>query len=190
MGYDVRIYSSARIPADKVEAAAQALWEAARNRELICEEDKLRTAEDIAEVVNEGFSESAFRIDVSDDGSACIECSDDYVRREEEDQWIFQAMGPFIEGDIDFEGEDGYKWRWSFSEKGLEELGSEVVYGNDVKAPDVVEKIIDVIYPDGRLDTEYGGDMLGALHLIENIIREAGFGPQAHMTELERLADV
>ena len=66
-----------------------------------------------------------------------------------------------------------------------------MVYGDDAKAPEVLESIINVIYPNGKLiEAEYEGEIVEALFSIENAIREAGLGPQAGMNELDRLADV
>ena len=114
MGYDVRINCGASIPADKVPAAAKALWEAAvKEHEKLSEADTpiYSTAKDIELAINENLSEYVFRVELCDDGGVFFEACEDCVRHEENDQWIFEAMGPYIDGSIDFVGEDGYKWR-------------------------------------------------------------------------------
>lgn len=116
-----------------------------------------------------------------------------YVRNVEEDEWLFKAVAPHVDAStsaIYFEGEDGYKWKWEVENGEFVEQEGKTVYGLEARAPEVLDKIIEVIYPDGKFDPDWGGDMLGALTLIERAIRLNGFGPQAGMTELDRLASV
>ncbi|NIP35976.1 MAG: hypothetical protein GWN18_13515, partial [Thermoplasmata archaeon] len=49
-----------------------------------------------------------------------------------------------------FKGEDGYQWVWTVKGGKLHEEGSEVVWGPDAKAPDTVQKLVEVIYPDDK----------------------------------------
>jgi hypothetical protein len=213
MGYDVRIEGQLTIPADKVEAAARALF--AKAIELgkwdwsddhtdkegnrwgpAYDQDALKNG------INESLSDGCFYFWPVDDGSMIIEPSEDYVRREEEDEWIFHALASFIDdGELDLTGEDGYQWQWRIRGDEFHSVGGTTVYGNDAKAPDVLEEIIKVIYrpADHALspnqpvtalfdyaDPEYEQVVVK----IENIIREAGFGPQAGLSELERVAEV
>lgn len=74
----------------------------------------------------------------------------------------------------------------------FENVYGTVVYGIDAKAPDVIDEIVKLLYLDGKPITSelHGSDASGTLDAIENLIREAGFGPQAGLTELERMAAV
>ena len=88
--------------------------------------------------------------------------------------------------------------------RGVDELQRLVAlrYGNDVRAPNILNAIIKVIYPDGKpvsaSEDCAGGCIVSPEHSaclslieeIENLIREGGFGPQVGKNELERLADV
>jgi hypothetical protein len=189
MGYDVWVDPSAGIAADKVPAAARALWDEALKRELI-EPDSTpySTAEDLEDAVNEGFSEYIFTVEACGNGSLDFRAKEDYCRRPDEDQWIFEAMGPFIDGCIEFKGEDGALWRWDFSEKGgLEEVDSDVVFGADIKAPAAIKKIVEVLYPDGK-PNNIQSSYPQVLDEIETILREAGFGPFAGMSDLDAIA--
>jgi hypothetical protein len=195
MGYDVWVESEACILPDKIEDAARALWGAARESGILGEDTPVyTTAEDLTDAINENLSEYIFMVELRDDGTLFIDSNSDAVRHEEDDQWILEAMGPYVTGHINFKGEDGNQWRWEFSEKGLKEVYGEVVFGDDIKAPEILGKIIKVIYPenlDGKpitsIDTP---DYEWVVGMVENIIREGGFGPQAGMTELERLAEI
>lgn len=120
---------------------------------------------------------------------------DDCIRTPQDDEWLFEILAPFADPDayIHFEGEDGYKWTWEVENGEFVEIGSETVYGNDAKAPDVVKKIIEMIYPDGKpMSATYTdpNTLVTTIGAIESVLREAGFGPQAGMNELDRLADV
>jgi len=195
MGYDVRIEGWLGIPAEKVEEAAKALydaagtlgkWNAEAAEAAVCSDLGLEAA------VNDGLSDGCFFVRPDfDNGSVGIEGNDDYVRREEEDEWIFEALAPFIDdGALELHGEDGNQWLYRIKGGTFASVHGEVVYGIDAQAPEVLEKIIGLLYSDGKPVCLEGSDAIGTLDAIENIIREAGFGPQAGLSELDRMAAV
>ena len=196
MGYDVRVEGYLRIPAEKVEAAAQALYAKAAVLKGWSNSDMraVCTPEGLEAAVNDyNLSDGNFFVRPQDDGSVLVEGSDDYVRREEEDEWIFEALAPFMDNDeLGLEGEDGERWLYRISGGKFEVAYGTTVYGNDAKAPEVVERIVALLYLDGKpLTAELdGSDAIGTLYAIESLVREHGFGPQAGLTELERMADV
>lgn len=206
MGYDVWATGEWEIPADKGEAFAKALLEACAEKDGYGSYQEFYDAEQ--PIPDPGESPSAYfdsRFDENvivegfDDGSYKLAFADDSVRNTDYDQWIFVAAAPFADDEdtIYFSGEDDYKWTWVARGGKLVEEDSETVYGQDMHAPAAVQKIIEVIYPehmDGKPVTaffDYGDlEYMEVVQKIENIIREAGFGPQAGKSELERLADV
>lgn len=134
-----------------------------------------------------------------------IQAPDDSFRGLDDVENIFNLLAPFFDEHSDgfsWEGEDGYKWRWEIDKGKLLILNSEVVYGSDINAPFVVSKIIELVYPGGKPasslpDYDAGQIMdsghsacLSLIEAIESLLREHGFGPQAGMNELERMADV
>lgn len=117
---------------------------------------------------------------------------EDRFKHEEEDMWLFNAAAPFCtpESSIHFEGEDGCQWRWDVVNGALEEVLGDTVFGRDIKAPAILEEIVELLYRDGKPLCLGGSDAIGTLDAIENLIREGGFGPQAGMSELDRVAAV
>ena len=117
---------------------------------------------------------------------------EDRFRNEEEDMWLFKAAAPFCtpESSIHFEGEDGCQWRWDVVNGAFEEVQGDTVFGQDIEAPAILEKIVELLYRDGKPLCLEGSDAIGTLDAIENLVREGGFGPQAGLSELDRLADV
>ena len=125
-----------------------------------------------------------------------MDACDDGCRQVDNDQWIFAAMAPHMDGSISFNGEDGHEWRWDFVGGKLEEIQSGRVFGVDMEAPSVIQKIVSLIYPehlDGRPITthwDYADPEYEALMIkIEELLRGNGFGPQAGKSELDRLAE-
>jgi len=205
MGYDVRIEGWLEIPAEKVEAAAKALY--AKAIELkgwdTDDERQVCTAVGLEDAVNDGLSEGCFYVRPTDNGSVGIEGNEDYVRREEEDEWIFETLAPFIDdGDLELQGEDGNQWLYRIKGGKFENVYGTTVYGIDALAPEILEGIIKVLYPNGKplsaSEDCNGGQIVSAEHSaclstleeLEDLIRNAGFGPQAGMSELDRMAAV
>jgi len=103
---------------------------------------------------------------------------------------------------IEFHGEDDNRWRWEITNGKFDEVQSDVIFGNDINAPEVVEKLIKLIYYTEDPRRHQPGQPITSffdfndpnyekiVDKIEGILRESGFGPQAGKTELERLADV
>lgn len=205
MGYDIWPDGEWTISAEKADEALQAvLLRAAKNDGYSTidswiekeEPDPCPRTEPIDYINNRTDYDEL--IIVNNGGELSVGFADEHIRHVEERQWLFEAVAPYAEPDshIHFEGEDRYRWTWEVENGKFVENGSEVVYGKNVNAPACVEKLVDVIYPehmDGKPVTAFfdsADDYIGVVRLIENIIREAGFGPQAGKTELERLADV
>jgi hypothetical protein len=205
MGYDVYASGSWDISDDKVEAFTRAMMKA-------CEEHDGEDPEtDLGPLDYLLFRFEGDPVLLEKDPNGAVAgglqigfTDQDSFRHDDDERWIFEAAAPFAdEGDkIYFEGEDGYRWSWTVKAGALEVQDSETIYGQDVHAPAALQKIIDLIYPGGKPvsslpDYDSGQIMdkghaacLSLLEAIENTIREAGFGPQAGMTELDRLADV
>lgn len=119
---------------------------------------------------------------------------DDGIRHEEDDRWLFDVVAPFVdEGDtIYFKGEDDYEWAWEARGGQCVEVESSRVWGNEAQAPATINKLIEVIYPGGvpiATCTDHR-KVMAAMTEVETILREAGFGPQAGMDELQRLAAI
>jgi len=206
MGYDVRITGSLTLPADKVEVAARALFAAAVELKKWGKGDLAAatpTAEGLKEAVNEGLSERVLYFRDVDDGSMYLEGDEDYVRREEEDEWILKALAPFLDdGELELEGGDGNRWLYRIKGGKFENVYGTTVYGIDAKAPEILAEIIKVLYPNGKplsaSEDCNGGQIVSAEHSaclstleeLEDLIRNGGFGPQAGMSELDRMANV
>lgn len=200
MGYDVWAEGDFIINEDRLEEARPVILRAIAEKQGFKNIKELVEAEEPTDDPGgdelPGFISNwaleRFEVDWDENNNLSFSPPDDSFRHEEWDQWLFEVIAPFCNPSsrIEFQGEDQAKWAWAIERGQFAEHSGETVFGPDIKAPDVIEKIVSIIYPDGKLDTDYGGDMLGALHLIENALREGGFGPQAGMTELERLADV
>lgn len=140
----------------------------------------------------------------TEDGHLVLHFGDDSTRHEEYDKWLFEAAAPFCDpaDEIQFKGEDGYQWAWRIEGGKLIEVCSGTVWGKDIEAPEVLQKIIELVYPGGKPasslpDYDAGQIMdsghsacLSLIEAIESLLREHGFGPQAGMNELERMADV
>lgn len=136
-------------------------------------------------------------VEVDDNtGDMVFSLSEDGFRGEDDERWLFELAAPFCEGDSAIwlaDGDDN-KWKWAIVKGKLEEVGSDTVYGDDANAPELVGKIVEIIYPNGKPIGSPGNELgRGEYELvidrIENLLREGGFGPQAGMNGLERLAE-
>lgn len=148
-----------------------------------------------------------YKCDIDDLGNLTLRVnmeSYDSFRNSGNEMWFFEAIAPFCDADscIEFHGEDGYRWRWEITNGKFVEVDSNVVFGNDIKAPEIVEKLIKLIYYTEDPRRHQPGQPITAFFdfndpnyekvvgEIEGILRASGFGPQAGQTELERLAGV
>lgn len=201
MGYDVYANGEWTVKADKIEGFKLALLKQSAEKDGYESVDEWAEAEDfICDPRTEFVGWCQDRFDESlcvyiTDEDISISFCDDSMRDVEDYRWVFELAAPFAEeGDcIGFQGDDGYKWSWDVVRGKFEEMDSAVVYGPDVNAPDTIQKIVELVYPEGRPVT---ADALEAFQWeqivvkIEDLLREAGFGPQAGMNELDRLAQV
>ena len=190
MGYDINACGSATIPADKVLEAGRAFVIAVRAHE---DTDKdwspdVTTPKAVCALI--GHHSELFAPSVEKDGSLLMSAPDDYFRRLDEEEWIFEALGPFFDegSGFEFTGEDGAKWLWEFNANGVKEVDSALVYGPYIAAPSAVKLIVAALYPDGKLPVDE--DQGAVLDSIRNIITESGFGPFAGLTPLATLAEV
>jgi hypothetical protein len=229
MGYDVWAYGEFTIKADQLKKAIPAIVKVIRDKLPIIYENifevitpvfshsneitprisaTLKLVPQLIEsALDERYSCSIGDLSANtfdDLGNLSIEASGDPARDPDDEIWFFDAIAPFCEPNslIEFRGEDDFRWRWEIVNSKFEEVGSEVIFGNDVNAPGVVEKIIKSIYHSGDTRQDKPGQPITAffdsndpkyedvVEKIESILRESGFGPQAGKTELERLAEV
>lgn len=194
MGYDIWATGEFNVGADKAADAIETLqMEIAANPQASKVTWKMKAdPNDPVSQLDLYFQTGT--IERGDDGSLTLHFGDDTIRHEEYDEWLFSAAAPFCDdGDIFFKGEDGYEWGWEIKDGVLSEVQSETVWGADTQAPAVVQKIVETLYPDGKSVVAqslpaYEWEQL--VTKIEAIVRENGFGPQAGMNELERMADV
>lgn len=205
MGMDVFINGELTIQASKVLEAGKLLLEAIYTRNSGCGDYGADVAEDDAHRYHEWVKTpkgigalledkmESFDVSLEDDGSLTfgVEFS---TRHEEYDQWVFEALAPVIDdGEFCMSGDD-YHWKWVIENGELSESHGETVYDHDSKAAPLIEKVVALIYPEGlkgkpiaSLDTP---DYEWVVSMIENLLRETGYGPQAGMNELERLANL
>lgn len=190
MGYDVNACGSATIPADKVLEAGRAFVTAVRAHE---DTDKdwspdVTTPKAVCALIGQHSELFAPSTSIVGDGSLIMSAPDDYFRRLDEEEWIFEALGPFFDGESGFEftGEDGAKWLWEFNANGVKEVDSALVYGPYMEAPGVIDAIVAALYPDESLPVDE--DHAAVLDNIRKIITEGGFGPFAGLTPLATLA--
>lgn len=156
------------------------------------EDDPVETPEEFVLLLEEKFDR--FGVDLEDNGSLTFGMGDS-CRHEEYDQWIFVALEDVInDGEFCFSS-DGCQWKWVIESGVLSESSGETVYDHDEKAAPTIDKIVALIYPNdepiGSVGNELGrGEYELVIEQIENLLRETGYGPQAGMNELERLAEV
>lgn len=196
MGYDVWVDGELTILTGYTSEAADTLRAAIAEREDVTEG-----------AILEGFTstptlcqllkQSLGRFEACEDVNGNVELYvEDSIRSEEEDEWIFRALAPYIEdGAFYFRGDDDYRWRWRIKGGAFFEEGSDTIYGSDVNAPAALKEVVGLVYPphlDGlpvtasydTADPEYEI----VVRKIEELLRIKGFGPQAGMSDLERLA--
>jgi len=201
MGVDVYINGELTIPADKVMEAGTLLLKALVEKKVDLHEhddpddpDTFETPKKVASLIEAHLGR--FKVELDDVGNI-IFYQHDSVRHEDEDWWIFEALAPVIgDGEFYMQGDDS-RWRWVVENGALSEDFGETLYGQDVEAVTLAQKIIDIVYPPhlgGRPVTAVydvaDGEYEAIVEKIENTIRESGFGPQAGKTELDRLAEV
>lgn len=207
MGMDVYVSGELTIPANKVTEARdlflKVLAEGQKNtfmdeewsnrkwdREPWTPDKPCVTPEEFVLVI-EGRLDR-FGVQLMDDGRVIFFMGDS-CRHEEEDQWVFATLAPYIDdGEFCMEG-DGYHWKWMIVDGELSEHEATTVFDHDANAVPTIEKIVALIYPNGRpvgsIGNELGrGEYELVLEEIENLLRETGYGPQAGKDELERLA--
>lgn len=203
MGYDIYTSGDWEIGEDNAGDAIQAMLKGYAEKDgYNTIEDWIKAEEPIPDPLEDPMRYIENRLEratiywTDDVVGFSIGFGDDCIRTPQDDEWLFEILAPFADPDayIHFEGEDGYKWTWEVENGEFVEIGSETVYGNDVNAPAVLQKIVAVIYDpendDLPLSALQGVDHEAIISQIENIIREGGFGPQAGKSELDRLADV
>lgn len=203
MSYYTRISGDVWIPPENIKAACRAL----EKNEEWDEGNKIpKSRAGLIKALNSMFEEDAenFTFTAKVEGKGILIAPDDETSRDlNEISWVFDALAPFVlpcpscnkgvskEAILWFTGEDEDYWRWRFSNGKVIEEGSDIVYGDDIKSPEAIRAVVDLVYPDGRPASSLTGVNYEELvQRIENVIRDNGFGPQAGKTELERLADV
>lgn len=199
MGYDIWANGEFQIEVDKKDAAIAAIRKAIDenpNAKQVTYKVKADPNDPISAL---DLYFQAGVIEEAEDGTLMLHFGDDCIRHEEYDLWLFQAAAPFCDpaSEIFFKGEDGYEWSWDIEDGKVVEVGSDTVWGDDIKAPAAIQKIVEIVYHDGKPLSSLPGDPVtraAALELaianIETVLRDNNFGPQAGMSELERLADV
>lgn len=182
MGYDIYVDGRVLLPKENIRSACEALIEASKQHTGGWE-PKARNA---AALVS--FIEDQTCFGASKDASAVIiEAPEDCVRRVNEDEWVFEALGPFIArgGVFDFRGEDGLQWKWSFEGK-LDIEDSAVVFGADCNAPAICKDLVNLLYDGSKIRVH--ADPQEALDRIEGWLRKHGFGPFAGLDTLDAIA--
>lgn len=204
MGYDIYADGDWEIPAERVTEARKAILDHMRKEdghssvdawvehEEFITDPRSCNLEDFSSWLTNRL-EIYHAVDTDGKLHLCPPCGD--FRNYEDERWIFEVIAPFAiqaRSEVSFQGEDGYRWLWEPVKGELVEHQSQTVYGKDANAPEVIRKIVELIYPGGKpiYASPESFSMEEALTNIETIIREAGFGPHAGMSELERLANV
>lgn len=207
MGYDIYASGDWTIPSERVADAMRAILEAKAEElehESVDEWLKDSKLPDPRGLTLEDFSKWADKhgltenvIIATHEGSdlLCLHFPDDNFRRYDEDDWLFRAVASFAHPDsiIYFSGEDACKWRYVIANGKLSEESGDTVYGTDANAPAVLNNLINLLYEDGKpVSTKKlkKSDLVDLLSRMEDVVREAGFGPQAGKDELQRLAEV
>jgi len=204
MGTDVYIDGELTIPESKVLEAGTLLLEAIGHQDELAPEylppdyhQKILTPDGILGLLNERMT--AFEVELRP-AFGLVFGVDDCTRREDEDQWVFKALAPAFDNGELYMSADDYKWMWVIENGEFREVNAETVYDHDENAVPTIEKLVALIYPaalGGRPITAVPpeerlpeSDDSDALFLIENLLRMNGYGPQAGMSELDRLAEV
>jgi hypothetical protein len=186
MGMDVYIDGELTVPAAKLPEAKKLLLAAIvteKGGEIVEDPDGIDFLT-LAEQMLESFG-----VQKEDNGDITfgVEYS---IRREEYDQWIFEALAPVIDDGEFYMSGDDYKWKWMVKDGEFGQADGEIVYDRNTRLEPTIEKIIELMYPGGKPLQAEGSDAISTLNEIENLLRENGFGPQAGMTELDRMAEV
>lgn len=209
MGYSVWIDGEWDIPADNVGPAFIAVIRHLMKRDKLAKPsddpegwvsyhydiEDVRSASLFGDFLATTLDEYGFGAGPDDDGNVSIWSPDTEQRIEDEYQWVFEVTAPFADPGscIQFKGEDDAQWQWRIKNGKFLEEPAETVYGDDVRAPDVLQLVIDELYPGGTSVVKnsmpaYDWEQL--VNRIETIVRENGFGPDAGKSELERMAEV
>jgi len=197
MGMDVYIDGELTIPAAKVPEAGKLLLAATAATSAYDDEEIAEIGVTVFKLVE--FLLESIEVEQGDDGSLMfgLEYS---CRRYDDDQWIFEALAPVIDdGEFQMSG-DEYRWMWEIKGGEFREVTAELVYDHDGRAEPLIEKLVELMYPEHlngnpiTLSPEgFSGKVAefeAVLWKIENLLRETGYGPQAGKNELDRLAEV
>lgn len=203
MGYDIFACGAFVIKAENAKPAGEALLKAIADKDYGGDIDSVQDelghfieggSDGIANLIGDQL-ESRLTAESLPGGDIHIGDVGDHVRGIDYIEWVIRALAPFVSAElscIDFEGEDGYKWRWECRNGKLENLSGDTVYGHDIEAPTVVHEIVNLLYDGNRsvVASPLSQDQLeDLLNKIEKVVREGGFGPHAGLTSpLERLA--
>jgi len=210
MGYDIYASGMWMVPAEKAAQAIQAMLLAVAEKDGYSSvEDWISTEEPVPNPLEEPHDYISDRlvnsvVGETDSGELTLEFNDDSFRHQGDDEELWEAAAPFCAegGSVEFTGEDNHRWAWTVLRGKLAVLDSETFFGNDTNAPATIGKLVEMLYPDGKPAStlpEYDAGhimdkghsrCLSLLESIETLLREGGFGPQAGMNELERMADV
>lgn len=195
MGYDISGSGTATILAKDIHGAAKALCVFNQTQDNGVDPKALSalkrrpTAKDLCSVLN--WASEVFNFDVTSGGDIQISPVDDCFRRLEEHAGLFDALAPFIKAGsvFDFTGEDGARWIWRFDGAERCEEDGEVLFGEAARAYEPLTKILDILYPDGKMppcdvDPEW------SLDEMRRIVSQAGFGPHAGKAPLDIIAEV
>ena len=184
MGYDISCYDDTFIKSEHAEAALAALRKLAEERD---DDGEVNT--DSWEVLVLGLSNEIFtgeKGEGNESGGLHIRHPEDYFRHEEEAQSMFEALAPFLEGQtINFTGEDGDEWSWSFVGGKLEHDHATKVWGDSTQKIAAFNNVLEILYPNGKVRTRFPK---GTLDKLADAIRKSGFGPFANLNELEAIA--
>jgi hypothetical protein len=198
MGMNVFIDGELVIQSDKVLEAGKLLLQAIAGKDELdpeylpsCYAQKIKTPKGIVGILEKKME--AFQVHLEPDGRLTFGLEDS-TRREEQDQWIFEALAPaFDDGSFHMSADDSL-WLWDIKDGEFSVICGEIVYDHDDKAVPTITKILGLIYRDGKPLSSilnWGSpEFEEVMNKIETLLRETGYGPQAGMSELERLSEV
>jgi len=161
MGYDVWIEGEITLSANKLSEALPKIAEAIAESngyssfaKFVKQEEPvvdILTPEGLEDWLAGSLEDFTPFLD-TDSGEFTITAPEDSTRSDEEDVWIIKAMAPFLEegAGFKFKGEDGCSWQWAVRKGKLENEYGETLYGPDAKAPEVIQQIVDLLYPDNK----------------------------------------
>jgi hypothetical protein len=187
MGMDVYIDGELTVPAAKVPEAGNRLLAAAAEKVDAPDLDEEEIGGDVFKLAEALLN----RLEVTKESNGDLTFGlEDSCRHEEDDQWIIEALAPVMEDGAFYMSADDYRWQWQIESGEFSEVSGEIIYDHDSKAVPTINKIIELMYPGGKPLQVEGSDAVSTLYEIENLLRETGYGPQAGMAELDRLAEV